>query len=192
MMNLMYENFPEAIDVCGDTVPIVTDFREYIKLIDMLADSELSVSDKQLCILQYFKSVPCDFDEALGGLVDFVTMSKLKPDLQSIQDENKDDDPPQKSLYSFSYDYPYIFSAFMHDYGINIRTIPYMHWWEFRMLFDGLSNDNEIKQRIMYRGIDLNDVKDKDERKRIMKIQREIKLPDDILTDYDIGDAFEW
>lgn len=60
------------------------------------------------------------------------------------------------------------------------------------MLFDGLSNDNEIKQRIMYRGIDLNDVKDKDERKRIMKIQREIKLPDDILTDYDIGDAFEW
>ena len=44
----------------------------------------------------------------------------------------------------------------------------------------------------MYRGIDLNDVKDKDERKRIMKIQREIKLPDDILTDYDIGDAFEW
>ena len=192
MMNLMYENFPEAIDVCGDTVPIVTDFREYIKLIDMLADSELSVSDKQLCILQYFKSMPCDFDEALGGLVDFVKMSKLKPDLQSSQDENKDDDPPQKALYSFSYDYPYIFSAFMRDYGINIRTIPYMHWWEFRMLFDGLSNDNEIKQRIMYRGIDLNDVKDKDERKRIMKIQREIKLPDDILTDYDIGDAFEW
>ena len=192
MMNLMYENFPEAIDVCGDTVPIVTDFREYIKLIDMLADSELSVSDKQLCILQYFKSMPCDFDEALGGLGDFVTMSKLKPDLQSSQDENKDDDPPQKALYSFSYDYPYIFSAFMRDYGINIRTIPYMHWWEFRMLFDGLSNDNEIKQRIMYRGIDLNDVKDKDERKRIMKIQREIKLPEDILTDYDIGDAFEW
>lgn len=192
MMNLMYENFPEAIDVCGDIVPIVTDFREYIKLIDMLADSELSVSDKQLCILQYFKSMPCDFDEALGGLVDFVTMSKLKPDLQSSQDENKDDDPPQKALYSFSYDYPYIFSAFMHDYGINIRTIPYMHWWEFRMLFDGLSNDNEIKQRIMYRGIDPNDVKDKDERKRIMKIQREIKLPDDILTDYDIGDVFEW
>ena len=60
------------------------------------------------------------------------------------------------------------------------------------MLFDGLSHANEIKQRIMYRGIDLNDVKDKDERKRIMKIQREIKLPDDILTDYDIGDAFEW
>ena len=78
MMNLMYENFPEAIDVCGDTVPIVTDFREYIKLIDMLSDSELSVSDKQFCILQYFKSTPGDFDEALGGLVDFVTMSKLR------------------------------------------------------------------------------------------------------------------
>ena len=192
MMNLMYENLPESIEVCGESVPIVTDFREYIKLIDMLSDSELSVSDKQFCILQYFKSTPGDFDEALGELVDFVTMSKLRSDPKSDQGDSENDDSDQKALYSFSYDYPYIFSAFMHDYGINIRTIPYMHWWEFRMLFDGLSNDNEIKQRIMYRGIDLNDVKDKDERKRIMKIQREIKLPDDILTDYDIGDAFEW
>ena len=192
MMNLMYENLPESIEVCGESVPIVTDFREYIKLIDMMADSELSVVDKQLCIIQYFKSAPGNFDEALGGLVDFVTMSKLRSDPKSDQGDSENDDSDQKALYSFSYDYPYIFSAFMHDYEINIRTIPYMHWWEFRMLFDGLSNDNEIKQRIMYRGIDLNDVKDKDERKRIMKIQREIKLPDDILTDYDIGDAFGW
>ena len=192
MMNLMYENLPESIEVCGESVPIVTDFREYIKLIDMMADSELSAVDKQLCIIQYFKSAPGNFDEALGVLVDFVTMSKLRSDPKSDQGDSENDDSDQKALYSFSYDYPYIFSAFMRDYGINIRTIPYMHWWEFRMLFDGLSNDNEIKQRIMYRGIDLNDVKDKDERKRIMKIQREIKLPDDILTDYDIGDAFEW
>ena len=42
----------------------------------------------------------------------------------------------------------------------------------------------------MYRGIDLSDIKDKDERKRIAKIQRRIQLPAEALSDYDIGNAF--
>ena len=58
------------------------------------------------------------------------------------------------------------------------------------MLFDGLSDDTEIKQRIMYRGINLSDIKDKDERKRISQIQKKIQLPQESLTDYDIGNAF--
>ena len=58
------------------------------------------------------------------------------------------------------------------------------------MLFDGLSEDTEIKQRIMYRGINLSEIKDKEERKRISKIQRSIQLPAEELTDYEIGNAF--
>ena len=57
-------------------------------------------------------------------------------------------------------------------------------------LFDGLSDDTEIKQRIMYRSLDLSTIKDKDERKRIQKIQRSIQLPQEALSDYDIGDMF--
>ena len=58
------------------------------------------------------------------------------------------------------------------------------------MLFDGLSDDTEIKQRIMYRSIDLNTVKDKEERKRIRKIQSTIQLPEEMLSDYEIGEIF--
>ena len=107
-------------------------------------------------------------------------------------EETENYDSKKKELYSFSIDYPFIFSAFLKEYGINIRTIPYMHWWEFRMLFDGLSDDTEIKKRIMYRNTDLNEIKDKEERKRIEKIQRMIRLPGDELNDFDIGDAFGW
>ena len=87
-------------------------------------------------------------------------------------------------------DYPYILSGFLRDYGIDLETVTYLHWWKFRMLFDGLSEDTEIKQRIMYRGINLSDIKDKDERKRISRIQSMIQLPQEVLTDYDIGNAF--
>lgn len=44
--------------------------------------------------------------------------------------------------------------------------------------------------QIMYRGINLEEIKDKDEKKRIRKIQNSIRLPEESLTDYDIGNAF--
>ena len=96
----------------------------------------------------------------------------------------------KKNLFSYEIDYPYILSGFLRDYGIDLETVEYLHWWKFRMLFDGLSDDTEIKQRIMYRGINLSDIKDRDERKRILKIQRSIQLPAEELTDYEIGHAF--
>ena len=44
----------------------------------------------------------------------------------------------------------------------------------------------------MYRSVDLSEIKDKEERKRIKKIQKSIQLPSESLTDYDIGNAFMW
>lgn len=65
-----------------------------------------------------------------------------------------------------------------------------MHWWEFRCLFQGLPDDTGIKQRIRYRGIDLGSIKDKAERRRIRRIQNEIRLPSEKMSDYEIGNAF--
>ena len=93
-------------------------------------------------------------------------------------------------VFSFSKDFSCIYSAFKRDYDIDLLRIPYMHWWEFKMLFDGLAEDNEIKKRIMYRGVDIGTIKDPDERKRIVKIQASIALEENQLTDYDIGDVF--
>ena len=191
-MNLIYEDFPASIFVDDEEIPIVTDFREYVKLIDILEDTDLSPYEKRFLVDQFFiKGPPENFEGAMFALAEFVTMEALRRPGQESGEEHEGEER-EKDVYSFEIDYPFIFSAFLHDYGINIRTVPYLHWWEFRMLFDGLSDDTEIKQRIMYRSIDLKDVKDKDERRRIEKIQRSIKLPDDALTDYDIGDAFEW
>lgn len=43
---------------------------------------------------------------------------------------------------------------------------------------------------MMYRSIDTGSIQDKEERKRIRKIQNIIQLPDAELTDYEIGDMF--
>lgn len=188
-MNLFYEKLPEAIIVSGVTIPIITDFREYVKLIDMLNDDSVLPNEKYYFIMQYFKESPPDFLEALEKLIDFVMMTGMQ---EQYEDETDEETGRRKPLYSFKIDYPFIISAFLSEYEINLRTIPYLHWWEFKMLFDGLSEKTEIKQRIMYRSIDTGTIKDKDERKRIEKIQRAIRLPEAVPTDYDIGDAFGW
>lgn len=190
-MNLFYEDYPKTITVANVEIPIVTDFREYVKLMDMLKDDSLSASEKIFFLNQYFLEPPSNFSDAMNSLTDFVIMKARNETTEETAPEIEESGN-KKEVYSFEYDYPFIFSAFLGEYGINIRTIPHMHWWEFKLLFDGLPEKTEIKQRIMYRSIDLNSIKDQKERERIQKIKNAIRLPQDRVSDYDIGNAFEW
>ena len=187
-MNFFYESFPESISIHGEDIAIITDFREYIRLLDMLKCDELSPEQKGLILSEYFLDEIIVDEAAMAALTEFVVMDFNKR--HHTDDEDEEQIRPQKNLFSFEIDYPFILSGFMRDYQIDLETVDYLHWWKFRMLFDGLSGDTGIKQRIMYRGINLLDIKDKDERKRISQIQKKIQLPQESLTDYDIGNVF--
>lgn len=190
-MNLFYEDYPESITVDGDKIRIRTDFREYIRFIDLLKTDEMKDSEKWQYIIQYFYDQPKNIAGALDGLVDFINLEQLRENISENNEDNPEEDSNDKPLFSFCYDYPYILSGFLSAYGINLRTVDYMHWWEFRLLFDGLPEDTEIKKRIMYRAINPATIKDNEERKRIIKIQNAIRLPEEAaMSDYDIGDAF--
>lgn len=189
-MNFFYEELPNTVNVKGEKIKVITDFREYIRLLDMLKDQELDVLQKFAIIQQYFLDDVIVDEEAISALSRFITMDTNCVEVGNVCNCEEPRGNQKKNLFSYSIDYPYILSGFMKDYGIDLIDIKYMHWWKFRMLFDGLSEDTEIKQRIMYRSVDLLEIKDKEERKRIKKIQKSIQLPSESLTDYDIGNAF--
>lgn len=191
-MNLFYEEYPKALEVHGEFYPIITDFREYIRLLDMLKCKELNEIQRIMILGEYFLTDISIDQEAIHALTGFVTMDLKEKENNSDSEEEWEgqEETEKKNLFSYEIDYPYILSGFLRDYGIDLETVEYLHWWKFRMLFDGLSDDTEVKQRIMYRGINLSDIKDRDERKRILKIQRSIQLPAEELTDYEIGHAF--
>lgn len=189
-MNFFYEELPNTVNVKGENIKVITDFREYIRLLDMLKDQELDALQKFAIIQQYFLDDVVADEEAISALSRFITMDTNCVEVAKTGDCGRPQEKPKKNLFSYSIDYPYILSGFLRDYGIDLIDIKYMHWWKFRMLFDGLSDDTEIKQRIMYRSVDLSEIKDKEERKRIKKIQKSIQLPSESLTDYDIGNAF--
>lgn len=217
-MNLFYEEYPVFIRSGGEVIPIRTDFRDYIRLMDILRSKDVTDQKKAECICSFFLKIPSDVGEAIGKLMDFINMDALNPsgsgagmnivsedgtdsgngsnDRQmkprnGLETEEEDlEEEPVKTVYSFEYDYAYILAGFRQCYQIDLRTIDYMHWWEFRCLFQGLPADMEIKQRIRYRGMDISKIKDKEERKQIRRIQDEIRLPGEELSDYEIGNAF--
>nr|DAT74538.1 MAG TPA: hypothetical protein [Bacteriophage sp.] len=185
-MNILFEEFPDSVFVNGENYPIETDFREWIRFIQLVEDDEVPWQIKcQLMMQWYTDGMPDDLEGAVYALGGFLEMRVDRSD----SEEHSESVP--KQLYSFEQDADCIYSAFREVYGINLQSVPYMHWWEFQTLFIGLPEKTEIKQRIMYRNTDLRDIKDKDERKRIQKIQRAILLKKNRkMTDYEIGDMF--
>lgn len=83
-----------------------------------------------------------------------------------------------KQIYSFEYDAELIYSAFMSQYGIDLQDIPYLHWWKFKAMFEGLNQDNKIVEVMSYRSINVLKIKDKEEKARIKKLQKAYALPD--------------
>lgn len=190
-MNLLYERLPEAVVVNGKEIRIVTDFREYLKLIDLLKDEDVDTMSKANLIMQWFLDDPGeDFSNCLQALSDFTTNYRGQETKKDIQDDREDEEKRNDPVISYTQDAPYIISGFLECYGIDLLEIPYMHWWKFQMLIDGMNEKCELKKRMSYRSIDAGKIKDKEERERIRKIQKQIAITDHEVTDEEIGDVF--
>lgn len=189
-MNILYERFPESVKVNGEYYPVITDFREWLRFAELVEDDSVPWQIKCRSLLQWYTDrIPDDIEAAIYALGDFFTCKKMyKEDSEEEEEEQK----RIKPVFSFSEDAGCIYAAFREAYGIDLQKVNYMHWFEFRSLFDWLPDNTEIKQRIMYRSIDPGTIRDKDERKRIKKIQRAVALKKKQrkLDDYEIGDMF--
>ena len=98
---------------------------------------------------------------------------------ENKQNENKKaDNKKGKQIYSYEFDDKYIYSAFMEQYNIDLNSIKYLHWWKFRALFNSLNEDVQFSKIMSYRAINLNEIKDKDMKKRYRKLKTLYALPD--------------
>ena len=141
-------------------------------------------------------------EEVMDSITSFLSLEALEfPDQYSgeLEEVEEFDEKPEEVEYKdatekkaiyYEQDAPYIISAFRREYQVNLLSVPYMHWWEFRMLLDGLSEESQIKKRIYWRTCDVSKM-EKKERMEILKIRRSITIPEEeYVSDEDIGNAF--
>lgn len=179
MINILYEPFPDSIKADGKEYKILTDFREWLDFIDMMADKTLSAEERAyLCGMWFAPERESITAGMISGLIGFLRADDLEPEIpQDDDDEDTEPEIPKPPVLDFRIDAKFILGDFRRFYGIDLLRIEYLHWWEFLSLLRALPDDSMTMRRIGYRSTDLNEIPDKRQRAHIAKIQRQIALP---------------
>ena len=189
MISALYDAFPDTITVSGKSYPIKTDFRDWVFYVDVLQNPHATDSDKLDCAMMLVKGdCPADLAAVIRQLTAFFRADCLRPD-RNATGKKKKKSGKSKPCISYLYDSDCILSDFRATYGINLRDVKYMHYYEFRLLLLGLPESCETKKRMAYRSTDIGKIESDKERRRIRDIQSRIALPGSVCDD-DIGDAF--
>ena len=139
-MNLLVDHLPDAIQVRGIEVPINTDFRASI-LYNLAVDRQTKPEDVlRAAVLHYVPDIPIGLicQELFEKLNEFYLGGKNEA--QKKQAERLKGLSNGKPGYSFELDADLIHAAFMGQYGIDLNTVEYLHWWKFMTLFGGLND----------------------------------------------------
>ena len=169
-MNILTEALPQSVEIDGKSYPVQTNFRAWIKFSQTAfnrADDIVSVAEAFTLI--YKRGLPPDMNSAAAALLDFYNCGKRQEDSPK---------PSKKSrVFDFDCDAGDICAAFMQQYGIDLTKAD-LHWWMFKALFDGISEETRFGQIMKYRCADLSQIKDKEMKKFYKKMKRLYAIPD--------------
>ena len=158
-MNILYEQFPEAIEIDGVEYPINSDYRTCLRIIKAYESSELTTIEKHIVMLELlYKKQPENKTEAIIKGIKFLNcgMDYKADELQESEHEAR--------IFSFKQDAQYIFTAINKSHRIDISNIDNLHWWKFCYMFSDINEDTMFS-----RIIDLRN------RKKLGKLTKEEK-----------------
>lgn len=169
-MNILTDYLPTELTICGEKCPIKSDFRTWIKFTQIISSSsKADISAFVSVIRLVFDKFPPRFEETITAMMEFYNPPK--------QQSNGRAESNRKRVYDFDYDAELIYAAFLQQYKIDLCT-QNMHWWQFKALFNNLTEDTQFVKVMQYRAMDLSRIKDKEQRKFYGKMKRIYKLPD--------------
>ena len=151
--DLLTEALPESVWIHGKEYPIQCDFRIGIKL-DGILRSELEDQEKikQMLVLYFKDNIPPDIPATIDKIIWFYRCGELldnedeeKKKRRYIRRKSKD---PACVL---TQDAPYVYAAFMDQYGIDLTSVTFMHWWKFMALFESLGDETKMSKIMYYR-----------------------------------------
>ena len=176
-MNILTEKLPDYITVDNVKYAVNTDFRIWMEFDSMLHNRTLNLKDKimmvfRLCFdLEKCRILPEDINSAMDGLCTFYICGKKPIKQGNIRKASQ-------RVLDYSQDSGYIYSAFLTQYGIDLLSVPYMHWYAFCALMDGLEDSRHLKKIIGFRVCCPDDVKNKEKRNYLKRMKELYALPD--------------
>lgn len=173
MANIILDVLPETVEIDGAEYRINSDFRISILFELLMQDDEVGKRQKLIQGLKlYYPEIPHNVTMAVDKMIWFYRCGK-----ETERGGHGSGSGRAKQIYSFEYDDDYIYAAFLEQYGIDLQDIEELHWWKFRALFRGLSEDTEFVKIMGYRSVKINSKMSKEQREFYKKMQSIHALP---------------
>lgn len=130
----LYDQYPDHITFNGRKYRLYLDFRNVLRMIDILQDDSLMPDARE------YLAVKCVCRHPRKGML-FYIEKMLFP---------KKGDPDHKRITDYSQDADLIRAAFQQEYGIDLDTEK-MHWMRFSCLLSGLPSGNRYSEVLSIR-----------------------------------------
>lgn len=179
--NILHDALPCCVTVDGKNYPVKTSFGDWIRFFTLHEDNEITSEDKILRSMDlYTNDKPRNLFAAYTALQRFAACDRMP------RNDNRGTGASSAPVFSYLYDSAYIFSDFLRYYNTDLRAVE-MHWYTFIALFDGLPQEAETKQRIAYRSLNPSEIKNKERKMQVIRIQNAIRIPHGNVSAADIG-----
>lgn len=155
-MDLFLTELPQSVTVDGAEYPIDADFRCMLR-IEALLNEEGDEAEKatEALLLFYKGKIPVNIEEAVTQMALFLQGEEESTAEQKARAEGDTARRMHPALYSFHYDSGLIYAAFLTQYGLDLTEIPFLHWWKFLALFEGMEDDRRIREVMRCRGVEI-------------------------------------
>lgn len=184
-MSILTETLPDHLLIKGKKCRIRTDFKTWLKLSEIIGEDDEFANKIPKILALIFYELPPNLNYAFVAMMEFYSREQAC--------KRKGGEGKSKAVFDFDYDGDLIYAAFLQQYNIDLCDTD-MHWWKFKALFNGLSEDTHFAKVVQYRSVDLSKIKDKDMRMQYIKLKGAYRLPErrsEAQKEADISGAFE-
>lgn len=191
MINLT-EYYDDDVIINGQKYTVNMNFDNILKIYEMLGDKDFSDEEQIIMgnIMLFGHEAATNFDMDLPTLEElFFDVFKAKIDKDGVKepitdiagnpmpDTTTEEGGTEDKAMSFKQDADFIYASFMQDYGIDLmEEIGQMHWYKFRALLNGLTEDTKLMKVIEIRTMEVPKGAKAKEKENIAKAKKRYKL----------------
>lgn len=180
-MNVLIEGLPLTVTVFGSPFSLKTNFYIGIIFTELMTDSKITPYEKVIRAIDlwYQEKPPMEsydqIKEAFDKIMWFYTMGENEEESTSNSHVRVRNRPTR--ILDYEADQAYIVSAFQQQYGIDL-TVENIHWWRFKMLFNGLTEKTKMVKIMQYRAMEIDPKMPEKQRKFYQEMKILYALPD--------------
>ena len=180
-MNVLIEGLPLTVTVFGSPFLLKTNFYIGIIFTELMTDSKITPYEKVIRAIDlwYQEKPPMEsydqIKEAFNKIMWFYTMGENEEESTTNSRVRVRNRPTR--ILDYEADQAYIVSAFQQQYGIDL-TVENIHWWRFKMLFNGLTEKTKMVKIMQYRSMEIDPKMPEKQRKFYQEMKILYALPD--------------